>query len=152
MDHSPIRHLTGERLILLLADGNRIEGELLDAEGDWWRIAAGDGEVLVNPAQVAAVASAGALPASSAAPRKRAAATTGGSPGRPWADEDLTALADAFLDGENDKDLAARFGRTPAIVKQLRQGFEAARGNLDEDRISEIARTWIARWREVLTA
>ena len=38
----------------------------------------------------------------------------------------------------------------PGIIKQLRQGFEAARGNLVEDQVGEVAATWIHRWRRLL--
>ena len=71
--------------------------------------------------------------------------------GRAWLDEDLKALADAYLDGAEDGDLAQRFNRSRGQVRELRQAFECARGNRVEDQISPIAATWVARWRKALT-
>lgn len=148
MTERTITTLLGERCTVLLADGTRIEGTLASVDGEWWWLDGDDGELVVNPRQVAAIATGGGMPAPKPA-RKRGAG--GGSPGRPWAEEHLRALADGFLDGETDKELAARFERTPAIVRQLRQAFEVARGNLDQEQVTEVAATWIGRWREVLS-
>ncbi len=71
--------------------------------------------------------------------------------GRAWLDEDLKTLADAYLDAVEDGDLALRFNRSRGQIKELRQAFECARGNLVEDQISPIAATWVARWRKALT-
>jgi len=73
------------------------------------------------------------------------------APARPWRDDDLKQLADAFLDGAQDQELATRFNRTRGQVKELRQGFECARGNLVDDQISRVAATWVDRWRRVLS-
>lgn len=151
MDTDPIEALIGHRCVLLLVEGSRLEGELQAADSLWWRLAGDDGEILVNPQHVAAVGT-GGLPVAASGGGKAAKRARSGSPGRPWADDQLKALADGFLDGETDKDLAATFGRTPAIIRQLRQAFEAARGNLDEDSLGEVASTWIGRWRQVLAA
>ena len=148
MQSGLMQQLVGRRCSFLLANGTRLEGDLTDADGQWWRVVNEQGEVLLNPALIAAVAPDGALPA--AASKRRARSAGGGSPGRPWADDELRQLADAFLDGEIDRDVAARFGRTPAIIRQMRQGFEVARGNLDAEQATEIAQTWVGRWREVL--
>lgn len=72
------------------------------------------------------------------------------TPARPWNDDDLKILADAFLENETDTALAERFHRSRNQITVLRQGFECARGNLVDDSISAVARTWIARWRKVL--
>jgi hypothetical protein len=61
------------------------------------------------------------------------------------------AIAYAYLDGIEDGDLAQRFSRSRGQIKELRQAFECARGNLVEDQISPIAATWVARWRKALT-
>jgi hypothetical protein len=154
MDSDPIEALIGHRCVLLLVEGSRIEGELQAADNLWWRLSAEEGEILVNPQHVAAVGISGGLPvtAGGGGGGKAAKRARGAAPGRPWADEQLKALADGFLDGETDKDLAATFGRTPAIIRQLRQAFEAARGNLDEDQLGEVAGTWVGRWRQVLAS
>lgn len=128
-----------------LVDGTRLEGVPLAVAGGWLRLEHERGEVVVNLAQVTVVAPPGVLPARRE--RKRRAP---GAPGRPWQDDDLRLLADAFLDGAVDRDLAREFDRTPAIVRQLREAFEAARGELDEDALGEVARSWVPRWRRVL--
>ena len=73
------------------------------------------------------------------------------SPGRAWQEGDLRLLADAFLDGVTDQELAKEFNRTRAAIKQMRQGFECARGNLNQDLLEEIAQSWVHRWRKLLT-
>lgn len=136
---------------LLLVTGRRLVGSISPhASSGWWVVQTAQGVVEVNPALVVASAAPGVLDAGKAvgAPRRRSVA---GAPGRPWGDEELRLLADAFLDqAASDKDLAQEFARTPAIIKQLRQGFEAARGNLVEDQVGEVALTWIPRWRRLL--
>ena len=72
------------------------------------------------------------------------------TPGRPWNDADLKALANAFQDGANDTQCAATHNRTRTQITILRQAFEAARGNIAEDRIPPVAQTWMTRWRKVL--
>jgi hypothetical protein len=71
--------------------------------------------------------------------------------GRAWLDEDLKTLADAYLDGVEDGELSQRLNRARSQIRELRQAFECARGNLIEDQISPIAATWVARWRKALT-
>lgn len=88
------------------------------------------------------------LPKPTAADRPRA---TSRAPGRAWKEADLRQLADGYLDGHDDAVLAVRFNRSRAQIKELRQGFECARGNLVEDQISAVAQTWIERWRRVLS-
>jgi hypothetical protein len=87
------------------------------------------------------------LPRPTSADRPRRASR---APGRPWRDEDLRQLADGFLDGQDDQQLCGSYNRTRAQIKELRAGFECARGNLVEDQISEVAATWVERWRRVL--
>ena len=65
-------------------------------------------------------------------------------------EDDLRALADAFLDNISDTELAMRHHRTKSAIKEMHQGFECARGNLVEDQISPVAQTWVARWRKLL--
>jgi hypothetical protein len=75
---------------------------------------------------------------------------TGKALGRAWLDEDLKVLADAYLDGVQDADIAQRLSRAKGQIKELRQAFECARGNLVDDQISPIAATWVPRWRKAL--
>ncbi|MDA3963835.1 MAG: hypothetical protein PF961_23850 [Planctomycetota bacterium] len=147
-DDDPVMGLVGVRCALLMSDGTRLEGELSAAAPTWWTIQGDEGQILVNPAHIAAVAASGELPAKPVTRRGRASTST--SPGRPWDDRELKQLSDGYLDGETDKEIAARFERTPAVIRQLRQGFEVARGNLDADTVGEIAASWVSRWQSVL--
>jgi hypothetical protein len=72
------------------------------------------------------------------------------APGRAWTEEELRRLGEGFIEGTADHALATAFNRTRGQLKELRQGFECARGNLDVDDISPVAATWVARWRRVL--
>jgi len=138
---------------LLLADGTRLSAAIADQRAGWWLLETDEGTVWVQLAHVVLVGSEAAVPAGGRRGRGGGGSTSrsrSSAPGRPWSDDELRMLADAFLDGAVDKDLAREFGRTPAIVKQLRQGFECARGNLDEERVTEIAASWVPRWRRVL--
>ncbi|MFW5698780.1 MAG: hypothetical protein ACOCZK_00240 [Planctomycetota bacterium] len=146
----------GHTYTFVLSDGSRVQAEVRTRAGHWVE-AVCDGLVFqLNLDQVVCFA-AGALPACLAGSDTRAGGSArrirpkaGGSPGRRWEDDELRLLANAFLDGAIDRDLAREFGRTVAIIKQLRQAFECARGNLDEDRVGEVAQSWIPRWRRVL--
>jgi len=73
------------------------------------------------------------------------------APARAWQDEDLKKLATGFLDGDDDATLSEAHHRARSQIRELRQAFECARGNLVEDQISPVAQTWITRWRRVLT-
>ncbi len=151
----------GREIDLHLVGGVRLEGHVLMCGNGWLQLATAQGGVLVNLAQVVAigmegtgsvptpVTSVGGLPKPSSKDRPRMAGGT--APGRPWRDEDLKQLADSYLDGELDADLAARYHRTRGQIKEMRQGFECARGNLVDDQIGDVARTWVERWRRVLS-
>ena len=146
------------------AVGIALSGRITGKSDEWLQLLMPQGAVSVQLAHVAVIAEPGvadglsaqlpqagkafedATPAPQPAKKSRSQ-----NPGRPWQDDELRMLADAFLDGITDKELAKEFGRTPAVVKQLRQGFECARGNLVEDQISEVAVTWVHRWRRVLS-
>jgi len=141
---------------VLVANGAVLRGALSLLDGGWWRLQGAGGVIDLNPQQVIGVgapgswAAAGGGSAVKEAGGGRAPRTNRGGAGRPWRDEELRLLANAYLDGVTDKELAQEFSRTPAIIKQLRQGFECARGNLVEDQISEVAASWVHRWRRVL--
>lgn len=152
----------GMRASFVLADGTLFTGEVGWAKKGWVRLQADTGTTLVNLAHVALIKPLAALDESAAAeddedalakPRPIEAPVKVGptAPGRPWTDEDLRQLADGFLDGVQDGELAERHHRSRPAIGQLRKGFECARGNLVEEEIPPVARTWIARWRKVLT-
>ena len=150
----------GMRASFILADGTVFDGELEWARKGWAKLRGDAGTTLINAAHVAVIKPLSPLAveeedetdAELPRPRSNDRATLAGptAPGRAWADDDLRRLADAFLDNATDAELAERHHRTRGAIKEARQGFECARGNLVEDQISPVARTWVARWRKVL--
>ena len=138
----------GSRISVVMSTGAQLEGDVSGRDGEWLMLETEQGPVALNRAQIVMIAGAG-VPLTPAA-KPTAARARSAQPGRPWTDDELRMLADAFLDGAPDKELANGFGRTPAIIKQLRQAFEIARGNLDEDQATDIAVSWVPRWRRVL--
>jgi hypothetical protein len=160
----PLSHLIpGRSVTAHLNNGQVVRGTVTGLRGGWLSLAGGNpdgsGAVLVNLAHAGAlVLDSKAAPTAMievAKPKpqsKEAPVRAGGKAlGRAWLDEDLKALADAYLDGAEDGDLAQRFNRSRGQIKELRQAFECARGNLVEDQISPVAATWVARWRKALT-
>jgi len=134
-----------------LGDGRRLRALVSAAEGAWLTLAVDGRRVDLHLAQVALAAEDRLPPLTrDTQPARPTRKPSRRSPGRPWSDEELRLLADAFLDGAVNKDLAREFGRTAAIIGHLRQGFECARGNLTEDQIDEVAQSWVHRWRRVL--
>jgi hypothetical protein len=149
----------GRVVAVQLSDGGIRRGLVMSAGGGWLQLAGDEGLLLVNLAQVAVIAldgqptaAAGPVDAARPRPQSKDAPFRAGSraPGRPWQEQDLKQLAEAYLDGRPDAELAERFVRTRGQIKELRQGFECARGNLVDDQLSPAARTWVARWRKVL--
>lgn len=152
--------IPGRSLSAHLTNGQVVRGTITGLRGGWVSLGGGDGGVvLVNlahasalvldtkPAPAPFVEVAKPKPASKDTPIRAG----GKALGRAWLDEDLKTLADAYLDGGEDGDLAQRLNRSRGQIKELRQAFECARGNLIEDQISPIAATWVARWRKALT-
>jgi hypothetical protein len=162
MDDPLSQLIPGRSITAHLTNGQVVRGLISGLRGGWLSLIGtkdGDSPVLINLAHASAlVLDAKAAPApfvEVTKPKpasKEAPIRAGGKAlGRAWLDEDLKALADAYLDGIEDGDLAQRFSRSRGQIKELRQAFECARGNLVEDQISPIAATWVARWRKALT-
>ncbi len=149
-----------ERLVALhLIDRSILVGRVRDDVPGWLRLLTVDGERLVNLAHVISIdlnegASDPGAQIDSGIPRPRSkdAPVKVGSkaPGRPWTDADLKDLAEGFLDGKQDADLALAFHRTRNQIRDLRQGFEVNRGNLVEEQVTPAATTWVNRWQRVL--
>jgi hypothetical protein len=148
----------GRGIAVHLSNGQICRGQVGGLRGPWLHLTAESGGVLVNLTQVTAIV----LDAASAPeamidiarpkPRSKDEPIRAGSKalGRAWADAELKALADAFLDGLQDGELAERFHRSRSQITELHQAFECARGNLVEDQLRPVARTWVARWRKAL--
>jgi hypothetical protein len=143
----------GQQVVIRLASGALCQGLVESCDGGWMRLRTALGISFVQLTHVAVISLGGDVvdealpkPVSNDVPRKSGSR----APGRPWAEDDLRQLADGFLDGSNDAELAERFHRTRGAIKEMHQGFEAARGNLVDDQVSPVARTWIPRWRRVL--
>jgi hypothetical protein len=159
----PLEHLTlGRPIAASMANGEQCRGVIIEI-GEGWLLLGGQGSngdksVLVNmqhicslvldvkPAPTAIIDAPKPKPASKEAPQKTGLKALG----RAWLDEDLQQLADAFLDGHDDVILSQRFSRAKNQIKELRQAFECARGNLVDDQVSAIALTWVPRWRKAL--
>jgi hypothetical protein len=154
----PGRHVT-----LHLAGGQRISGLLTAIQSDWVTVMASEGETLVALRGIIAAALPVAPPAGpdgpsddrdQPLPRPRSKdvpmQATQRTPGRAWTAPDMAAIAHAFLDGHNDTDIARQHGRTRHQITTLRQAHEVLRGNLAEDLISPVARSWVARLRRAL--
>jgi len=159
MDDPLSQLIPGRSLSAHLNNGQVVRGIVTGLRGGWLSLGDGTKAVLINLAHAnALVLDTQAAPATFvdiARPKpssKDSPIRAGGKAlGRAWLDEDLKTLADAYLDGIEDGDLAQRFNRSRGQIKELRQAFECARGNLVEDQISPIAATWVARWRKALT-
>lgn len=152
--------MPGRSVTAHLSSGQVVRGTISGMRGGWLSLGGGEsGAVLVNLNHATAILldakSAPAPFVEIAKPKpssKDSPIRAGGKAlGRAWLDEDLKALADAYLDHIEDGDLAQRFNRSRGQIKELRQAFECARGNLVEEQISPIAATWVARWRKALT-
>jgi hypothetical protein len=149
----------GRRVSVQLAQGPVYRGAVRRSLDGWLLIEAESGNVLLNLDHVAVISQEGSAAGDEAgadellrpSPAERPHPVSR-APGRAWNDADLRQLADAFLDGQEDDALATRFNRTRAQLKQMRQGFECARGNLVEEQISPVATTWVQRWQRVLSA
>jgi hypothetical protein len=143
----------GSQISIRLANGAHVQGQIEARDSSWLRLRTPVGTSYVQLTHIAVISVGGDAvgeglpkPTSKDAPVKSGAR----APGRAWSEDELRLLADAFLDGKHDSDLAERFHRTRGAIKEMHQGFEAARGNLVEDQISPVARTWVSRWRRVL--
>jgi hypothetical protein len=150
----------GTMITLHLSDGNHRHGVVRACGGGWLQLLGTAGDQLINLSQVVAVdlnAAPPVMPSPIDDPRPRPVSKDipfkvgSRAPGRPWQDDDLKGLADGFLEGRTDPELSERFHRTRSQVKELRQGFECARGTVTEDEVSQVARTWVRRWRRVLS-
>ena len=149
----------GRVISVQLATGEVRRGLVMGMGAGWLHLVGDDGVQLVNLAQVALVsldaqtaAAPMAVDAARPRPMTKDVPIKAGSraPGRPWQETELKQLSEAYLDGRPDAELAERFHRTRGQIRELRQGFECARGNVVEDQLSMVARTWVGRWRKVL--
>jgi hypothetical protein len=158
MDDPLSQLIPGRQVTAHLANGQVSRGMVTGMRGGWLSLGGENGTLLVNLAHAAVI-----LLDAKAAPTafvevtkpkptsKDSPVRAGGKAlGRAWLDEDLKALASAYLDGIDDGELSTRFNRSRGQIKELRQAFECARGNLVEEQISPVAATWVARWRKAL--
>ena len=148
----------GNVVLLRLVDGTPESGLVEACAEGWLRLRNRDGMRLIQLSHVAVIIpgepredatqvdAARPKPQPQEAPRKVGPK----APGRPWADADMRALADGFLEQLQDGELAERHHRTRHQVTTLRHAFECARGNLNEDDLSPVAHTWVDRWQRVL--
>lgn len=160
----PLSFLTPGRHVAISCGGATIEGSILACANGWIRLSGGDGELLVNLAQVAWVRGIGAAPpvdeaddedGGDALPRPASKDTpvrTGSRvPGRPWTDDAIRSVVDEFLNDRPDGEIAQVHGRTRHQITVLRQAWESARGNLAEDHLSPAAQLWVERVRKAMS-
>lgn len=158
MDDPLSELIPGRHIAAVLANGQQCRGMITGIRGGWLSLGGNDKSVLVNLAQIAVITLdakpaptpqidvAMPKPSSKEAPIR----AVGKALGRAWLDEDLKKLADAYLDGAEDGAIAQKISRARTQIKELRQAFECARGNVAEDQISPIAATWVPRWHKAL--
>ncbi len=155
----PLSHvMPGRHITAVLSSGQQCRGTVTNIGKGWITLGGGEQMVLVQITHVAAI-NLDSKPTPSPIvdiampkPTSKETPVRAGSKalGRAWLDDDLKKLADAYLDGAQDAELAQRFSRAKGQIKELRQAFECARGNLVDDQISPIAATWVPRWRKAL--
>jgi len=152
--------LPGKKVVAQTSQGPVYRGVVRKSLRGWIAIDAEGGRTLLNLDHLVSVVvlgadddedmeAAGGLMKPQSLERPRVLTRT--APARAWQDEDLKKLATGFLDGDDDATLSEAHHRARSQIRELRQAFECARGNLVEDQISPVAQTWITRWRRVLT-
>ncbi len=158
MDDPLSELMPGRHIAAMLSNGQQCRGMITGLRGGWMSLGGSDKTILLNLSQIALITldakPAPTLeidvikpkPTSKEAPIR----AQGKALGRAWLDEDLKKLANAYLDGLEDGDIAQKISRARSQIKELRQAFECARGNLSEDQISPIAVTWVPRWHKAL--
>lgn len=152
----PLSALVPGRPVRLRLDGAELSGTVQAVANGWVRLAAAEGELLINLAQVAWIRPDGAAAPDDERLRpaaKEVVARPGSKvPGRPWSDGDIRTVVDEFLADRPDGEIAQVVGRTRHQVTVLRQAWECARGNLPDDQLSPAARLWVERVQSALSA
>ncbi len=157
----------GESCHFRLSTGEFISGIVNAVDDQWVALLNEKGEVLIAQQHIVALGNAleehpegqmssqpanissEALPSPVSCERPKKAGRR--SPGRKWNNDDLRAVAEGFLDGMSDADIAEQFSRTRAAIKEMHKAFECARGNFDEDDLGTVAQTWVQRWQKLLS-
>jgi hypothetical protein len=140
-------------------DGLEICGTVSDVVDGWCGVEDNAEPMWLQIAQIVAVTvESQALPApvnAAGGKRKRtdqrASGAADGKRGRDWQPQEVRELAEGFLDGATDSDLASHFGCPRGAINSMRQAFECARGNLVEEEIDGLARSWVDRVRSALS-
>jgi len=148
----PLSVLTPGRTVHLRLDGEVVSGSVIATANNWLRLSGGDGEILVNLAQVAWIRADGAPVSDLPVPAPKDVVARPGSrvPGRPWSVEAIRAVVEGFLNDKPDGEIADQQGRTRHQITQIHQAWECARGNMPEDQLSPAAQPWVERIRTVM--
>lgn len=157
----PQSFLAPGRQVVIACGGATLSGTVAACANGWLRLAAADGDTLVNLAQVAWARAPGAAPADDGAdgdggalprPASQDVVVRPGSqvPGRPWSDEAIRGVVDEFLNDRPDGEIAGVHRRTRHQITVLRQAWECARGNLADDQLSPAAQLWVERVRKAM--
>ena len=140
----------GGAYVFELANGRRVSGIVTGRAGDWLHLERSGGPLFVNAAQVVCYQIKGSGSCSGDDDARPARARRCVDPSA-WDEADLRRLAEGYLDGHSDAELATICQRPRVEVRRLRRSFEAARGSLDLDRLGDEDRDWVGRWQAVLS-
>ena len=150
----------------LRIDGLTLTGRWVGVVDGWLHLDAFDGAVVVALASIDAMG-VGAPPAAvvpaetskgagakqTAKKRPAAAKSEKKAPAiTPPPDPDMIRrIVGGFLDDQDDKTLAQRFGIAKREISTLRAAFECGRGNMVEDQLPALAMAWLPVLRDALS-
>lgn len=138
----------GRRVHLHLGGGARLRGTVSAIETDWLVLEVEARRVAVARGQVVLVGLDDHLPAIARGLRLR---TGDEGPGpRPLESAVVRRICEAFLEGTDDRAVAADSGLDRALIRRLRQAFAAARGDVDEADLEPSALALVEQVREAL--
>ncbi len=139
----------GGTYLFELANGRRITATVTAQAGGWLRLDRARSTLHVNISQIVCYQAPGSASLADDAPEASGRSRPAIDP-QDWDEPRLRRLAEGYLDGQGDSELATICERPRSEVRRLRRSFEAARGNLDPDRLGEQDRAWSVRWQAVL--
>ena len=136
-------------------DGIQLHGLVEQLSEHMWQVRDGSKQAWVNCDQIIALSPKDqpltVAAAATVTKRSSKKATTTSKKGKDWDDDQLRALISGFLDGELDAVLAKQFSARRGMIASMRQAFECQRGNLVDEQLDDVAKTWVSRIREALT-
>ena len=152
----------------LRVDGLTLVGRWVGIVDGWMHVDGADGAVVVQQAAVAAMgvgtppsnpepARAGTNQAAGPAKKRKSRSVAEPKESKapaitPPPDPDMIRrIVSGFLDDQDDKSLAQRFGIAKREISTLRAAFECGRGNMVEDQLPALAVAWLPMLRDALS-